>query len=537
MFKKMCIGLSILGVMALSGSAFAAKRVVLRPQAPSISGFAGGVAQPVLSLNQTSPDQAVLDYDAQQYTVKQVSEKKDNRGKTHKRYVQTYLGVPVWGRQILAHADTATALDKQAPRYSGYLTTGLSADLDDVKPLDGFTAAEALAFSKKQFVQDNHHLEDQTLVYENEQTELVIYPVADGQKAVLAYSVSFFVDTETGGQPARPHYLINAKTKAPIKHWDALMHRRAGRGPGGNDKIGRYEYGRDRPKFEVRVTPRGECFMASPEVRTVDMKYGYYGSKTHHFGCYRQDGDGINGAASPLNDAHYFGEQVVEMYRNWYEMDPLSFKLVMRVHYGYYYENAFWNGSSMTFGDGGWYFYPLVALDVAGHEVSHGVTEQNSNLEYYAQSGGMNEAFSDMAGKALESYVRGYNTWSIGDDITKGSRPLRYMDVPEEDGRSIGDARDYSDDLDVHYTSGVYNKAFYLLATSDDWNTQQAFEVFLHANRFYWVQTSDYIDGAYDVVTSAEDLGYDQQAVMDAFKGVGISCTIDACELMPDDQI
>ena len=87
------------------------------------------------------------------------------------------------------------------------------------------------------------------------------------------------------------------------------------------------------------------------------------------------------------------------MYRNWYNTAPLSFKLKMRVHYSRNYENAFWDGSQMTFGDGATTFYPLVSLDVAAHEVSHGFTEQNSGLVYSGQSGGINEAFSDMAGK------------------------------------------------------------------------------------------------------------------------------------------
>ncbi|MCV5736521.1 M4 family metallopeptidase, partial [Escherichia coli] len=92
------------------------------------------------------------------------------------------------------------------------------------------------------------------------------------------------------------------------------------------------------------------------------------------------------------------GKVVYDMYKDWLNTAPLTFQLQMRVHYRKRYENAFWNGSSMTFGDGASYFYPLVSLDVSAHEVSHGFTEQNSNLIYSGQSGGINEAFSDMAG-------------------------------------------------------------------------------------------------------------------------------------------
>ena len=122
------------------------------------------------------------------------------------------------------------------------------------------------------------------------------------------------------------------------------------------------------------------------------------------FTCPTSGGDGINGAYSPINDAHFFGGVIDGMYRGWFGVAPLSFQLVMRVHYGRSYENAFWNGTAMYFGDGASYFYPLVSLDVTSHEISHGFTEQHSSLQYSGQSGGINEAFSDMAGEAAEYY-------------------------------------------------------------------------------------------------------------------------------------
>src|SRR3546814_12024257 len=90
----------------------------------------------------------------------------------------------------------------------------------------------------------------------------------------------------------------------------------------------------------------------------------------------------------------------------------------MKVHYSNSYENAFWDGSSMTFGDGASTFYPLVSLDVSSHEVSHGYPEQNSGLNYSVQSGGINEAFSDMAGEAAEYYFYdGSNDLRVGPPI------------------------------------------------------------------------------------------------------------------------
>jgi hypothetical protein len=178
----------------------------------------------------------------------------------------------------------------------------------------------------------------------------------------------------------------------------------------------------------------------------------------------------------------------------------------------------------MTFGDGATTFYPLVSLDVAAHEVSHGYTSQNSNLTYSGQSGGINEAYSDIAGEAAEYYNNGTNDWLVGAQIFKGSGALRYMANPPQDGRSIDNAANFTTGMDVHYSSGVYNKAFYLLATKPGWNTQKAFQAFARANDLYWTASTNFNQGACGVQTAATDLGFTVADVTAAFTSVGVSC-------------
>ena len=180
------------------------------------------------------------------------------------------------------------------------------------------------------------------------------------------------------------------------------------------------------------------------------------------------------------------------MYNDWLGTAPLSFQLKMRVHYGNNYENAFWDGSAMTFGDGQNTFYPLVSLDVSAHEVSHGFTEQNSGLVYSGKSGGLNEAFSDMAGEAAEFYMKGSNDWLVGQEIFKGNGALRYMNNPTQDGSSIDNQANYYSGMDVHYSSGVFNKAFYNLATTAGWDTKKAFVVMARANQLYWTASTNW---------------------------------------------
>lgn len=177
----------------------------------------------------------------------------------------------------------------------------------------------------------------------------------------------------------------------------------------------------------------------------------------------------------------------------------------------------------MFFGDGVKMFYPLTSLGVGAHELSHGFTSDHSNLAYKNQSGGMNEAYSDMAAQAAEYYSVGKNTWHLGTEIVKGDGALRYMDEPTRDGHSIDNAKDYTDDLNVHYTSGVYNKAFYLLSTTDGWNTRKAFDVMVKANMDYWTSTSTYDQAACGVMKAASDLKYDTAAVAHAFSVVGVN--------------
>jgi len=178
----------------------------------------------------------------------------------------------------------------------------------------------------------------------------------------------------------------------------------------------------------------------------------------------------------------------------------------------------------MTFGDGYTTFYPLVCLDVSAHEVSHGFTENNSGLIYSSQSGGMNEAFSDMAGEAAKYYMRGTNDFMCGFDIFKNpTQALRYLCNPPQDGVSIDHVSQYYEGLDVHYSSGVFNKAFCLIAQSAGWNTHMAFDIFVRANQLYWIPSSTFVQGATGVMDAAVDLGYSCQDVVNAFAVVGIN--------------
>ncbi|MFJ5991486.1 M4 family metallopeptidase [Lentzea sp. NPDC092896] len=142
-----------------------------------------------------------------------------------------------------------------------------------------------------------------------------------------------------------------------------------------------------------------------------------------------------------------------------------------KVHYGNNYSNAFWSDSCfcMTYGDGAQNRNPLTSIDVAAHEMSHGVTASTAGLVYSGESGGLNEATSDIFGSTTEFYAA--NTTDVGDyligekiNIRGDGKPLRYMDKPSKDGKSLDYWSSTAGNVDVHYSSGIANHFFYLLS-------------------------------------------------------------------------
>ena len=440
----------------------------------------------------------------------------DRDGTKHYRYQQTFRGIPVWGEHVVV-AETKAG---NVRGLSGRTVGGLAGELPAIAAK--LTPGNALALGKSAGLGNRVGF----MRTENEKTEQVIY-VDDNDRAHLAYVVSYYADTARGGSPTRPFVIIDARSGRVLKQWDGLTHALVGTGPGGNAKSGPYEYGTGGLHPYLDVAQSGStCTMNNSAVKTVNLN-GSTGAGTTAWAytCPRNTVKSINGAYSPLNDAHHFGGVIQKMYQAYTGGPALTFQLIMRVHYGTSYENAFWNGSYMTFGDGASTFHPLVNADVSGHEVSHGYTEQNSNLTYSGQSGGMNEAFSDMGGEATEFYWKGTNDFDVGREIFKAqNQALRYMCTPSNDGGSIDHASQYTSGMDVHYSSGVYNKAFCTLAKTAGWGTVKAFQTFAKANRDYWTPSSTFNSGACGVETAAQDLGFNKADVTAAFNVVGVTC-------------
>jgi vibriolysin len=447
----------------------------------------------------------------------------NRRGVEFARWTQVYQGIPIYGETLM----TRDGVNEEF-RATGFALMGLTDDIATMATSISKEKALEIIQTRNNDPESAQYVE---LVVEPDSVtvQLVIYrgaegdPIAEGD-TTKAWAVSYMADLAEGADPRRIYGLVDARDGTIIKEpINALDRARQATGPGGNVKIGRYVYGIDQDS----LTLDDNCRFETQNVRTVNLNGGTAGSTAFQIDCNNapnNDLKEINGAYSPINDAHFFGGVIFDMYNQYVGVNPLNFQLQMRVHYSQNYDNAFWNGRAMTFGDGANNFYPLVSLDVAAHEVSHGFTEQNSGLVYANQSGGINEAFSDMAGEAAEFFFRGTADFLVGFDITKGPRPLRYMADPTDDGRSIGNADDYRNGIDVHLSSGVYNKAFFTLANMSGWSVPAAFNVFAQANMSYWTPNITFNQGACGVLDAALDLGRSEQDVANAFTAVGVEC-------------
>ena len=505
---------SALALAIAAGTSFAAERPDLHQQ--DVKAINQQYAKIVAELGQSARSEErhaeMLGLHASS-TLRVLEKSVDADGTTHYRYQQMHRGIPVFGEHVVV----SEAKNGQVKSLFGRAVLGLDRELP-MSAKSRFDESSALELGKRAAL--GKRLAGALI--ERQNVQRVVF-VDDVDSAHSAFLVEVLSDKAGGGNPSRMFTILDANTGKVLKQWDGLAHALVGTGPGGNQKTGQYEYGTTYGYNDVSQSGT-TCTMTNSNVKTVNLNGGTSGSTAFSYTCPRNTVKTINGAYSPLNDAHYFGGVIYNMYQSYISKAPLTFQLAMKVHYSSNYENAFWDGSAMSFGDGASTFYPLVSLDVSSHEVSHGFTEQNSNLTYSGMSGGMNEAYSDMAGEAAEYYMKGSNDWKVGADIFKGTGALRYMNNPPQDGSSIDNAANFTSSMDVHYSSGVYNKAFYLLATKANWNTKKAFQVFARANDLYWTASSTFNQGACGVETAATDLGFTKADVTAAFTSVGVSC-------------
>ena len=437
----------------------------------------------------------------------------------HVRMHQTHNGVRVWGGDVVVHTNGS--------KFS-YVTGNRVTDLVGFDTRAKVSDSSALATAKAEYALSSKDPKV-ALRYDREVTELVILP-RDGAETRLAWHTSFYTELQAGIEPKLMHYFVDAKSGEVLHRYNGIHTVFAqASGPGGNAKV-------DHPWINrLDVQKDGATYKAeTPRLITFDLQHGTSGGVIATGSL-----DAFGDAA--INDAHGHAETVLQTLESFgfNSIDNAGFQIKSRVHYSSNYENAFWDGESMTYGDGQNYFYPLSGdVDVVAHEVNHGFTSFHSNLTYSGESGGMNESFSDISGAVAEHFEEGdAGDFDVGADIFKEvGAALRYMCDPTADGASIDHYSDYAGQ-DVHYTSGIMNKAFCFAARrfTDGTTTTDATAVavlrlakaFYKANESYWTESSSFAQGCQGTIDAANELGFTAEEVdhlKNSWIDVGVYC-------------
>ncbi len=262
----------------------------------------------------------------------------------------------------------------------------------------------------------------------------------------------------------------------------------------------------------------------------------------------------INTQNNPALDVHWAMEKTYDFYLNQLSrnsFDNVGGLIKNYVHYGQGLDNAFWNGTAMSYGDGSQIFSPVASIDIVGHEFSHAVVQHTANLAYQDESGALNESFADIFGTAIEFYGATSPNWTMGESCTIVS-PFFLRSMSNPNGGYAPQPDTYlstnpagpwyagtGDNGGVHCNSGVQNFWYYLLCqggsgTNDIGNAysvtgigmNQATQIAYRNLRLYLTSTSNYMSSYYGSLQAAEDLyganSTQQNAVRAAWYAVGI---------------
>ncbi|MFD5077809.1 M4 family metallopeptidase [Streptomyces sp. NPDC058371] len=389
----------------------------------------------------------------------------DADGDQHVRYDRTYRQLPVLGGDFVVH------LAPNGSYRGADRATTRSVSVADVKPALSAPKAADLAVGALRAA----HV-GETLKKVAAKPQLVVDALHGASR--LAWRTNA-VGQDSLGNPVARTVLTDARTGRQIDAWDSIETATGD---------GKSLYGGTVPlettlsgsTYQLKDPTRGNTYTGDAANKTDLCILGICFSRapaTQFTDADNHWGTGTTADRSTAAvDAQYGTNETWDYYKNVHGRNGIAGDgkgSYNRVHYGSNYNNAFWDDSCfcMTYGDGdGTTFGPLVALDVAGHEMSHGVTSKTAALTYSGESGGLNEATSDIFGTLVEFHAGSASDpgdYLIGEKIVRpgfGKSALRYMDQPSKDGNSADCWSSSVGNLDVHYSSGVANHFAYLLA-------------------------------------------------------------------------
>jgi Zn-dependent metalloprotease len=478
----------------------------------------------------THPDAVAASRD-DAYSVRDVV--LDDDGSEHVRFDRSYKGLPVLGGDFVVHDDSRGELTSVSRTQRAAISLSTT---------PGVSSSEAAGTAAAEF-------EGRA---DSESSPALLVDARHGAPA-LAWGV-IVSGVTAAGDPSELHVVVDASTGAVRDAYDGIEATRPA--PSGTtapaDGLSLY----DGKVALTTVLSKGSYSLQDP-TRGGQSTYDL-GGRTSGSGTLVTSTTGTfgNGSTSDRKtvavDAQYGAAQTWDYYRSTFGRNGIANDgkgAPSRVHYSTGYSNAFWSDSCfcMTYGDGnGTTTTPLVSLDVAGHEMTHGVTSRTAGLTYSGESGGLNEATSDIFGTMVEfaaGNVSDAGDYLIGERIHPNGYPIRYMDDPAKDGKSASCWSSTVGSLDVHYSSGVANHFFYLLAVGSGLSgygnsptcdgsvvvgigNDRAARIWYRALTTYMTSSTDFAGARSATLRAATDLygegGSDYSAVASAWSAVGV---------------
>jgi len=408
----------------------------------------------------------------------------DALGMAHVTLQQRYQGVAVYGSEIKVHLG---ATGKEVVAVSNSFVPGIR--LPDVRPRLSAKQARTIA---------QEALPD---AWVRTAPHLIIYPGTGSRVSEEGAKLAWSVELLNDAIPARNVYVVDAINGTILDVLDRL-----------------YTVGSD--AHATNSLQPYHWRLTSPRARRYREVYNAYHTTSLPGTLVRSEGQGPTGDVD-VDHAYDFTGATYDYYYSTHgrdSYDDQGASLIATVHYGRNYNNAFWNGEQMVYGDE----FPV--KDVTAHELTHAVTEHTANLEYQWQSGALNESISDIFGAMVDR-----DDWLMGEDLPPdvlgGQEAIRDLANPSRFGQPdhVNDwVSTCSDHEGVHINSGIPNKAYYNIATAI--GKDKAERIFYRTLVIYLQPSASLEDARAAAIQSATDLYSDAEvnAVRNGFNAVGL---------------
>ncbi|RLQ94750.1 M4 family metallopeptidase [Falsibacillus albus] len=453
---------------------------------------------------------------------------KDSLGKTVVRLQQLYNGVPVWGSTQVGVVDDQGVLNVVSGTVQPQLEEKHA--LTEAKKVN---AKKAVKIAKKD-------LGFEPKLEKEPKGELVVYTKDDSAHYAYLVNLNFL-----SPEPGNWNYFIDANDGTILNKFNNMDEvsgtNAVGTGKGVLGDTKSLNTTLSNGMYYLQDNTRGSGIF------TYDMSSYWLLPDLFLPGTLWKDSDNVYNASADAAavDAHYYAGVTYDYYkkkfgRNSYDNHGAAIK--SSVHYGNNYNNAFWNGSQMVYGDGDGTNFTFFSggIDVVGHELTHAVTESSSGLVYQNESGALNEALSDVFGTLIEFYNGKNPDFEIGEDIYTPGVPndaLRSMSDPAKYGYPDNYSKRYTgtdDNGGVHTNSSIINKAAYLLSeggsqygvTVPGIGRDKLGAIYYRMNTVYLTSNATFSQARAAAVQAATDLygagSAEVNAVNKSFDAVGI---------------